>query len=394
MVDKRRVAHGIGLLVLLLVVVPFVVYAFPGAVGADHSFVVLSGSMEPEIAPGDVVIVDEGSTEAIEEGDIITFVRGEGEKPVTHRVVGLEERGDTTVFRTKGDANEDVDAQPIPAGNVIGEVTVTIPYIGHVIQFAQRPVGFVVLVLLPLGLLGLSEIWTIVQKQRGDGAADDVGDETVATGADATSAATAADASSAATAADASTDDDEITLTATDLTLASGILLVVAPYTVWVAIQLRNPVTFTAAFAAIFSFVGVAALWLTARGGDTGEPTGAPDDDGDGWEGGDLLADGDDAFDDDWAAGESDETFTFDDTGGDGFADEFDGAFGDGADATADVVDPTTDGSGPTASVTADDAGEGDTAGGDGFFDDPTAESESTGADVFDDTADSTEEVD
>ncbi|MFC4405372.1 signal peptidase I [Haloarchaeobius iranensis] len=385
MVDKRRIAHAIGLLALVVVVVPFVVYAFPSAVGADHSFVVLSGSMEPDIAPGDVVIVDEGSTEAIEEGDIITFVRSEGDKPVTHRVVGVEERGDTTVFTTKGDANEDVDSQPVPAGNVIGEVSVTIPYIGHVIQFAQRPVGFVALVLLPLGLLGLSEVWTIVRKQRGDGGADGAGDGTVAT---------AATATSDPTVADTSTDDDgEITLTATDLTLATGILLLVAPYTVWVALQLRNPVTFTAAFAAIFSFVGVAGLWLTARGGDADQSSGAPDDD-DGWEDGDVLEDSADAFDDDWALDESDGTFTFDDTGGDGFAEEFDGAFGDGTEATADAVGAPTDGSGPTAGVTADDAGEGDAPGDDGFFDDPTPESGSTGADVFDDTAGSTEEVD
>jgi signal peptidase len=385
MVDKRRIAHAVGLLVLLVVVVPFVVYAFPSAVGADHSFVVLSGSMEPEIAPGDVVIVDERSTEAIEEGDIITFVRGEGDKPVTHRVVGIEERGDTTVFTTKGDANEDVDAQPIPAGNVIGEVSVTIPYIGHVIQFAQRPIGFVVLVLLPLGLLGLSEVWTIVRKQRDDGGEDDVGDGTVATGATATGAATAADASA--------DDDGEITLTAMDLKLATAILLLVAPYTVYVALQLRNPVTFTAAFAAAFSFVGVAGLWLTARRDDTGQPTGVPDssdDDGDGTD------DGEDAFtfEDDWAPGEQNESFTFDDTGGDGFADEFDGAFGDGAETTADAADATSDGPEPAPGVIADDAGEDDTPGDDGFFDDPTPESESAGADAFDDTAGSTEEVD
>jgi signal peptidase len=388
MVDARRALHIVGLLVLLVVVVPFVVYAFPGAVGADHSFVVLSGSMEPEIAAGDVVIVDERSTQAIEEGDIITFVRGENSKPVTHRVAGIEERGDTTVFTTKGDANEDVDAQPIPAGNVIGEVSVTIPYIGHVIQFAQRPVGFVLLVLLPLGLLGLSEVWTLVRKQRGDGGADDVGDETVATGATATSAATAADASA--------DDDGEITLTATDLTLATAILLLVAPYTVYVALQLRNPVTFTAAFAAVFSFVGVAGLWLTARGGDTGQPANAsssPGDDGDdGWDDDTPTLDEGDA---DWAFVDTDEPFTFDDTDDDiGFAEEFDSTFGDGAEGTADVVDATTDGSEPTATLTADNAGEDDTPGDDGFFDDPTPESESTGADVFDDAAGSTEEVD
>ncbi|MFD1644430.1 signal peptidase I [Haloarchaeobius litoreus] len=379
MVDKRRVLHVVGLLALLMVVVPFVVYAFPTAAGADHSFVVLSGSMEPEIAPGDVVIVDERSTESIEEGDVITFVRGEGDKPVTHRVVGVEERGDTTVFTTKGDANEDVDAQPIPAGNVIGEVTVTIPYIGHVIQFAQRPVGFVVLVLLPLGLLGLSEIWTVVRNQRDDGAGDDTGDETVATVAT-TSGATAAEPD----------DEAEVTLTATDLTLATGILLLVAPYTVYVALQLRNPVTFTAAFAAGFSFVGVAGLWLTARRGDTGQPAAPPDssdDDGDdgGWDD-DAFGFGDDT---DWALAEADDAF---DEGDDGFADEGKAAFpndattaGDGAAAASDPA--------PETSEHDDTSGDG-TSADEEFFDDPTPETEPTDTGVFDDAAAGSEEVD
>lgn len=377
--NLRRVLHIVGLLTLVVVVVPFVVYAFPSAVGADHSFVVLSGSMEPDIAPGDVVIVDEGSTEAIEEGDIITFVRGENGKPVTHRVVGVEERGDTTAFTTKGDANEDVDAQPVPAGNVIGEVTVTIPYIGHVIQFTQRPVGFVVLVLLPLGLLGFSEIWTIVNNQRERDDGDGVGGETVATD---------------ATAPTADGDDDgEITLTGTDLTLTGGILALVAPYTVYVALQLRNPVTFTAAFAAAFSFVGVAGLWLTARRADTGGSAagpGSPDDTADGQDDAAPFDEGDA----DWALADADGSFTFDETDGDTFTDESDGAFGGGVEAAADPADPAPEGNEPTADATVEPDREDDTPDENGFFDGPASETEPADSGVFDETVGSTEEVD
>ncbi|WP_440990693.1 signal peptidase I [Haloarchaeobius baliensis] len=392
MVDARRALHVVGLLVLIVVVVPFVVYSFPGAVGADHSFVVLSGSMEPEIAPGDVVVVDERSTDAIAEGDVITFVRGESGKPVTHRVVGVEERGETTVFTTKGDANEDVDAQPVPAGNVIGEVTVTIPYIGHVIQFAQRPVGFVLLVLLPLGLLGLSEVWTVVRDQGGDGDTEGgTGGGTVATGATAVDA-TDAPATGSATAAEAGTaDEGEITLTATDLTLATGILLLVAPYTVYVALQLRNPVTFTAAFAAGFSFVGVAGLWLTARREGTDEPAGPPDSsDDDGTPGGD--ADGGFTFDD---GGETDTDWELPDTDGSfGFADD-DGGRAAGLSATFEDGTAPTGGGTTATSGPAPDADQGDGASGDGgFFDEPATGTEPTETDVFDDTTGGPEEVD
>lgn len=329
--DLRRVLHVVGLLALIVVVVPFVVYAFPSVVGADHSFVVLSGSMEPQISPGDVVVVDQRPTDAIAEGDVITFVRGEGQEPVTHRVADVEQRGGTRVFTTKGDANEDVDPQPIPAENVIGEVTLTIPYIGHVIQFAQRPVGFVVLVLLPLGLLGLSEVWAVVRDQSDDAPAD-------------ATTTVAEEAAPANTTAETDTDgadaDEEVTLTATDLTLATGILALVAPYTIYVALQLRNPVTFTAAFAAGFSFLGVAGLWLTARGDDAGATPEAGPPDGDGGDGGtdDQFTFVDDDGVADWSVPD-DGQFSFEEDAA-GFAAEFDAEFGEGADGpTAEGTD-------------------------------------------------------
>ncbi|MCW8171877.1 signal peptidase I [Natrialba swarupiae] len=76
------------MLVLIAIVVPFVIYAVPGVIGAEYSFVVLTGSMAPAIDPGDVVIVGETEPTTIESGDVITFVRDGADTPVTHRVVG------------------------------------------------------------------------------------------------------------------------------------------------------------------------------------------------------------------------------------------------------------------------------------------------------------------
>ena len=161
----KRILNVVGALLLIALVVPFVVYAVPAVVGADHSFVVLTASMTPAIAPGDVVIVADRDPARIAEGDVITFIRGNNEVPVTHRVTSVTEGTAGLAFETKGDANSDVDSSLVPAGNVVGTVILTIPYIGYVVQFTNTPYGFVALVAGPIGLFVASELWTLYRRR-------------------------------------------------------------------------------------------------------------------------------------------------------------------------------------------------------------------------------------
>ncbi|MFC6767019.1 signal peptidase I [Natrinema soli] len=161
-----------GLILLVALVLPFVAYAVPQVAGAEHSFVVLSGSMEPSISPGDVVLVAGVEPDAVESGDVITYQRTEGESPTTHRVIKVDDSGTDVRFRTKGDANEDPDQTAIAADQLIGRVTVTIPAIGHVITFVNTPVGFGLLVALPLVSFVLSEAWELRSKRRSDDSDD------------------------------------------------------------------------------------------------------------------------------------------------------------------------------------------------------------------------------
>lgn len=170
-----RVAAAV---LLVVVVAPFVVTGVPAVIGAEESFVVLSGSMnaepEPIIRPGDVVIVDGVDAATVEEGDIITFTNG-GEEPITHRVVNVTEQDGQPAFRTKGDANEDADTRLVGPDQVVGEVIFVIPLIGHVVGFANTTQGFVLLVLLPVGLLVLSEVWNLVAPAGSDDGAGPTG---------------------------------------------------------------------------------------------------------------------------------------------------------------------------------------------------------------------------
>lgn len=164
----RSAVRAVGALLLVGIVLPFVATGMPAVVGAEHSYVVLSGSMEPAIEPGDAVLVDSVDPSTIERGDVITYRRGAG--PVTHRVVEVRTRDGERAFRTKGDANEEPDPQLVPADRVVGRVLFVLPFVGHVVGFTDTTEGFVALVLLPLGLLVLSEAWDFAAATDGAGA--------------------------------------------------------------------------------------------------------------------------------------------------------------------------------------------------------------------------------
>jgi len=158
-------------LVVAAVVFPFAAYAAPALVGADESYVVLTGSMRPSIAPGDVVFVTETPAEEIAVGDVITFDRGAA-VPTTHRVTEVIEEDGTYLFRTQGDANEDPDSGLVTSGRLIGVVSLTVPFLGTVVTAVDSQYGFLALVVVPFGLLVLDLAYGAVRSRtsRGDGA--------------------------------------------------------------------------------------------------------------------------------------------------------------------------------------------------------------------------------
>ena len=157
----RKGVKTVVALALLGAVAVLVVNAFPALVGADYSFVVMSGSMEPTIPVGSVVFVQDVSAADIDEGDVITFSKGTRTVPTTHRAIEVY-RSDVGVrFVTKGDANEDRDPEPVYRSDLVGKVTLKIPYVGYLSAFASSRAGWFVMIVLPCSLLVLSEMWEL-----------------------------------------------------------------------------------------------------------------------------------------------------------------------------------------------------------------------------------------
>jgi len=177
--DVRSLLKVAGSVLFVGLVAAFVVFAVPQVVGANHSYVVLSSSMAPALQAGDAIVVDDVSPRQIERGDVVTFEppAGAGEygtERVTHRVVEVVERDDGRYFRTKGDANEELDRGLVPADNVVGRVSFAIPYLGHVVLFANSDTGILSLVVVPAVLLGLNEVYELrAASRRGPAKAED-----------------------------------------------------------------------------------------------------------------------------------------------------------------------------------------------------------------------------
>ena len=92
-------------------------------------------SMEPELAPGDVVVYRRGGLLA-GEGDIVLFDKEDWTGGVLHRVIGLEPDGS---LRTQGDANAAADRDPVTRGAVRGVVVAVMP-LGKAWRFVQRDI--------------------------------------------------------------------------------------------------------------------------------------------------------------------------------------------------------------------------------------------------------------
>jgi signal peptidase len=242
----------------------------PAVVGADASYVVLSGSMEPTISAGDAVVVNSVDPASIESGDVITYTRAGESTPVTHRVVEVVEGEDGLAFRTKGDANDAADAAPVPADNVTGEVWFAIPLVGHVVLFANTPTGLATLVGFPITAFVLSELYTFVRDSGSDdaGAPTDSGAEADTAGAEEPmDGADTGDATEESATADEPTDSDgAVALTAMDVKLSSIGFIALAVYSGYMAYVQMTPVRvaiFTGA-ALVVVFLGTVLLFGTA----------------------------------------------------------------------------------------------------------------------------------
>lgn len=120
-------------------------------------FTVLSGSMEPQIPSGSLILTRVENEYNI--NDVITFVpTPETQVPITHRIINIERKNDEVIYYSKGDANNAPDNIPVTKNQILGKIIFTIPFLGKLFAYAKTQTGFILLVILPASLIIISEI--------------------------------------------------------------------------------------------------------------------------------------------------------------------------------------------------------------------------------------------
>ncbi|MDR1300689.1 MAG: signal peptidase I [Candidatus Nomurabacteria bacterium] len=115
-------APMVAVLATIVILVSGIFRYWAMAIGSD--------SMRPEIATGDVVIIDKdyGDVENIELGSILAF-RHDGQV-ITHRLIATEHDASGLKIQTKGDNNNNNDAWSVRDSDIVGLVRWKIPLIG------------------------------------------------------------------------------------------------------------------------------------------------------------------------------------------------------------------------------------------------------------------------
>jgi signal peptidase I len=150
-VPLKRVGRIAAILILLLIISGSLFTIISPFFGW-RTEVVISGSMEPALQTGSVVIVRPVDPDTIQNGDIIMFFSPDKKSLTTHRVVKTEPEPGLG-FITKGDANHNPDITPVIPAQIIGIVAFNIPYLGLLTQFIKTPLGFILFFLIPAVIL-------------------------------------------------------------------------------------------------------------------------------------------------------------------------------------------------------------------------------------------------
>ena len=121
-----------------------------------RGYIILSGSMESVLTPGDFIVVKAEPYKTIKKNDIVTFKVDN--EVITHRVVKLSTNGLTT----KGDANKNEDSSQLTSKDYIGSLKLAIPYLGRLLIVLQKPY----MLTLYIGLVGVLFIFSAFEKKK------------------------------------------------------------------------------------------------------------------------------------------------------------------------------------------------------------------------------------
>lgn len=150
----KNIVLGTLIALLTLVLIMSMIARFSGGTPSILGYSlyrVSSGSMSPELAVGDVILVKDCNGKDVQKDDIVTYVATSGEmsgKLITHRVVEPPyQEGNHYYLVTKGDANDRAD-EPVNATQIEGKMLTKVGILKYLFDFFVTPWGLLAIIAL------------------------------------------------------------------------------------------------------------------------------------------------------------------------------------------------------------------------------------------------------
>ena len=155
--SSNRMKKTINIIIYILLV-PMLVYNFSLIVQAVlkpnetpaflgyKMYVIVSGSMQPELDIGDIVIVKIANPEDLKKDDIISFRKGQS--VITHRIAEVVKTDEKLEFVTRGDNNNTNDKDTVLSKEIEGIVINKIQNIGRIVLVLRDKTLIIIIVLI------------------------------------------------------------------------------------------------------------------------------------------------------------------------------------------------------------------------------------------------------
>ena len=126
---------------------------------------VQSDSMVPTFAAGDLIFIKKCDPATLEEWDIICFhtIIDNEYALNTHRIESIESVGDARSYTTIGDNNNGItDQHVISDGDIVGKYVGHLAGFGKVMDFLSSSMGFLIVIILPMMLFFIYQIYHLI----------------------------------------------------------------------------------------------------------------------------------------------------------------------------------------------------------------------------------------
>ena len=127
--------------------------------------VVKSDSMSPTFSAGDLIFIKKCDTSTLKEGDIICFhtIINNEYALNTHRIQKIDTVGDARSYTTLGDNNNGItDTHIISDGDIVGKYVGHLKNAGKVMDFLSSSIGFLVVIVLPMLLFFIYQVYNLI----------------------------------------------------------------------------------------------------------------------------------------------------------------------------------------------------------------------------------------